>query len=118
MSVGWIAVDFDGTLVTYDKWVAPTNVGEPIQPMIDRVRQWLGEGKKVRIFTARVYAPLNDAARQEEAALAMLTIQTWCSQQFGKILPVTCSKDFGMIELWDDRCVQLEPNTGERVVRP
>ena len=24
-------------------------------------------------------------------------------------------KDYGMVELWDDRAVQVKPNTGERV---
>jgi len=112
---GWIAVDFDGTLVEYDKWVSATNIGAPIQPMVDRVKLWLSEGKDVRIFTARVYAPTDDYVRQDDAARALLAIQDWCFAMFQRVLPVTCVKDFGMIELWDDRCVQLERNTGVRV---
>lgn len=30
-------------------------------------------------------------------------------------LEVTNVKDFAMLELWDDRCVQVLPNTGEQV---
>jgi hypothetical protein len=112
---GWIAVDFDGTLVEYEEWVGPTHIGKPIMPMVERVRGWLKEGKDVRIFTARVYAPLDDANRQEDAAAAMCEIQRWCFRMFQRTLPVTCVKDFGMYELWDDRCVQLERNTGKRV---
>jgi hypothetical protein len=109
---GWIAVDFDGTLAVYDDWKGPTDVGAPILPMIERVKVWLKEGKDVRVFTARVYAPADDAERQMDAAGALLAIQRWCAEHLGQILPVTCTKDFGMIELWDDRCVQLEKNTG------
>jgi hypothetical protein len=31
-------------------------------------------------------------------------------------LPVTNVKDFSLIELWDDRCVRVEPNTGRPIV--
>ena len=34
---------------------------------------------------------------------------------FGVVLPVTNVKDWHMLELWDDRAVQVEPNTGRRV---
>ena len=39
-------------------------------------------------------------------------IRKWCRKYVGCELPVTCKKDFGMIELWDDRCIQVIPNTG------
>ena len=51
---GYIAVDLDGTLAFYDHWRGVEHVGEPIPAMVQRVRQWLSEGKDVRIFTARV----------------------------------------------------------------
>jgi len=112
---GWIGVDFDGTLVEYDRWRGPEHIGAAITVMVLRVRHWLHEGRDVRIFTARVYAPNDNPKKQCEAAIAMRVIQDWCLSQFGTIIPVTCVKDFGMIELWDDRCVQVEPNTGRRV---
>jgi hypothetical protein len=32
-------------------------------------------------------------------------------------LPVTCEKDMAMVEFWDDKAVQVIPNTGEPVGR-
>lgn len=112
---GWIGVDFDGTLVEYTKWKGPTSVGSPVKPMIERVMRWLEAGQEVRIFTARVYSTPGDSKRQSEAAQALIAIQRWSFLVFGRVLPVTCVKDFDMIELWDDRAVQVERNTGRRV---
>lgn len=106
----WIGVDLDGTLATYDKWRGIEHVGEPIKPMCDRVRAWLAEGKTVKIFTARVYNPDN---RDITAVIA--PVDAFCVQEFGQILPITNLKDYGMITLWDDRVIQVIPNTGERV---
>jgi hypothetical protein len=116
MSNGWIGVDLDGTLAVFDGWRGPSHIGEPIPDMVDRVKVWLAEGREVRIFTARIYAPPNNARQQYDAARATLAIQEWCSHNIGATLPVTCIKDFGMIEFWDDRAVQVVPNTGERAV--
>lgn len=109
---GWIGVDLDGTLAVYDSWRGVNHIGEPVKPMVERVKTWLKEGKQVRIFTARVFAPTDDAMRQRDAAISMINIGIWCQQHLGQILPITCSKDFGMIELWDDRCVTVIPNKG------
>jgi len=111
---GWIGVDLDGTLAVYEKWQGPDKIGEPIPKMVDRVRGWLQDGRAVRIVTARVWAPVDDASRQRDAATATIAIQDWCLAHIGVILPVTCSKDYGMIEMWDDRSIQVIPNTGER----
>lgn len=51
---GWIGVDLDGTLAHYDEWRGVSHVGEPVPLMLERVRRWLGEGREVRILTARV----------------------------------------------------------------
>lgn len=113
-SKDWIGVDFDRTLATYDRFIGAGHCGEPIPEMVERIEGWLREGKNVRIFTARVYAPPDDAQAQQEAAEAMLAIQDWCSLYVGEILPVTCMKDYDMVEFWDDRAVQVIPNTGKR----
>lgn len=102
---GWIGVDFDGTLSVYDHWRGIDHVGAPIKPMCDRVRNWLDQGVEVRIFTARCAGP-------EDCKPA---IEKFCMGQFGEVLPITNVKDFGLIELWDDRAVQVRYNTGERV---
>ena len=100
---GWIGVDLDGTLAHYDGWKGKHHIGEPIPAMVKRVRAWLDQGREVRIFTARAH----DVAYPEIKA-----IQDWCLKHIGQKLPVTCTKDFGMTELWDDRAVSVEPNTG------
>lgn len=41
-------------------------------------------------------------------------IESWCVEHIGHKLPITNVKDYGMIELWDDRAVQVIPNTGRR----
>lgn len=105
---GWIGVDLDGTLAHYDGWRGADHVGEPIVPMLARVMTWLAEGRDVRIFTARV-APQH--ADREQAAEA---IRAWCMKHLGKELLVTATKDYGMTELWDDRCVRVLANTGMR----
>lgn len=112
---GWIGVDLDGTLAIYDEWRGASHIGDPIPVMVERVKNWMQSGIEVRIVTARVFAAPNDAARQVEAAYATLAIQEWCMRNIGHPLPITCTKDFGMVELWDDRCVQVEPNTGIRI---
>lgn len=105
---GWIGVDLDGTLAEYGGWKGPYHIGAPVEKMLQRVKRWIAEGRDVRIFTARV-SPDNPGAEASRDAIA-----SWCRDYIGCALPVTATKDFGMIELWDDRCVQIIPNTGRR----
>jgi len=106
----WIGVDLDGTLAVYDKWEGPTIIGPPVPRMVERVLAWREEGWQVKIFTARVA----DAKERHEAHPA---IEAWCREHLGEVLPITCEKDMGMVELWDDRCVQVRKNTGEPIGR-
>jgi len=101
---GWIGVDLDGTLAYYDEWRGEEHIGEPIIPMFNRIIMWLSQGINVKIFTAR--AVLGE--RQVKI------IQDWCVAYGLPPLEVTATKDFTMIELWDDRCIQVTANTGER----
>lgn len=98
---GWIGVDLDGTLAHYAGWGGPDHIGEPIPDMVSRVTAWLAQGIEVRIFTARASVP-------EQVP----PIHAWSLKYIGVVLPVTNVKDFGMVELWDDRCVRVVPNTG------
>lgn len=122
---GWIGVDFDGTLVMYNGWKGPLHIGEPVQIMVERVKWWIKEGRRVKIFTARVSFPpmptdgnlksleyLDWAERKFNADLAREAIKLWCKRHLDVVLEITNEKDFGMIELWDDRCIQVEMNTG------
>ena len=92
----WIGVDLDGTLAHYEGWIGPEYIGAPIMPMLKRVKQWLREGKKVKIFTARVSDPEN-----------IPYIEQWLIKQRIGGLEITNVKDFGMTVLYDDRCVQV-----------
>lgn len=107
---GWIGVDLDGTLVELQTGeFQPEVVGKPVPRMVDRVKRWLAEGKDVRIFTARVNECSPDWRNQE------MLIRSWCMKNIGQALIVTCQKDYMMIELWDDRAIQVVPNEGRRV---
>lgn len=111
--MGWIGVDLDRTLATYNSGdyrdKGPLYIGAPIKRMVDRVKLWLRQGKEVRIFTAR-------AADEEEEVIA--AIKEWCLTHIGQELEVTCKKDFEMIALFDDLAFGVEPNTGRVVVSP
>ena len=113
MNRGWIGVDLDGTLAVYTGWQGEHHIGEPIKPMVKRVKEWLDQGVEVRIFTARVGTTKDD----RDISRVRATIESWCFQHIGVALPITNLKDFGMIELWDDRAVQVVKNTGRRVGR-
>jgi hypothetical protein len=106
---GWIGVDLDGTLAEYGEWRGADHIGPPIPAMLARVRRWLEMGLDVRIFTARVGPQPNG-----EDVVASEAIAKWCREHIGRALPITATKDYSMVELWDDRCVQVIPNTGLR----
>jgi hypothetical protein len=107
---GWIGVDLDGTLAHYEGWQGPEHIGPPVPRMVDRVKAWRSEGWTVKIFTARVSTP-----DEKEAIRVISAIRAWCYQHLGEYLPITNVKDYGMVELWDDRAVQVEQNTGVAV---
>lgn len=111
----WIGVDLDGTLAVYHDFKGLAHVGPPIKAMCDRVRTWLAEGVDVRIFTARAFCPKGDVERGDHVIESFKAIDEFCIREFGRPLPITCTKDYGMIELWDDRAKQVVPNTGESV---
>ncbi len=124
---GWIGVDLDGTLAHYDGWKGVDHIGEPVPAMLARVKQWLAEGHDVRIFTARVcisarYAAVAPSTCMEDGSRSargwcVITayINAWLEKHLGRTLPITNEKDLAMVQLWDDRCVQVVPNTGARV---
>ena len=115
MNNGWIGVDLDGTLAEYPgTFGEPHGIGKPILRMLVRVKEWIKEGKDVRIVTARAAGPFVNLRGEDVGEQAsILEVQDWCKKHIGKSLPVTCSKDYSMIELWDDRAVQVIPNTGQ-----
>jgi hypothetical protein len=104
----WIGVDLDGTLAhdpgTNRKGQSLDQIGSPIKPMLNRLKKWIAEGKTVKIFTARASSP-------KQVAM----IKKWLLNQGLPGLEVTNVKDLAMIELWDDRCVQVKTNSGEPI---
>ena len=56
-----------------------------------------------------------DGAATRDATAVEECIRQWCAKHVGRALPITCCKDYGMIELWDDRCIQVIPNTGRTI---
>ena len=119
---GWIGVDLDGTLAHYDGWKGIGHIGAPIPAMVSRVKRWLADGREVRIFTARVdggevaigMGDQNGVAHRD-IPMVRHYIEQWCLEHIGQVLLVTNVKDYGMVELWDDRAVQVRVNTGEPV---
>ena len=98
---GWIGVDLDGTLAEATSWQGISHIGPPVPLMMRRVQQWLSKGLRVKIMTARAGDP--------EGVLAT---QAWLKANGLPELEVTDKKDFGMIELWDDRAIQVVQNRG------
>lgn len=109
MNQPWIGVDLDGTLAFYDGWKGAQHIGNPIPEMVERVRAWLAAGKEVRIFTARVA----EAFDGRDMGEVYDRIHKFSRDNFGQALPITCTKDHGMTELWDDRAVRVVKNTGQ-----
>lgn len=117
--IGWIGVDLDGTLALTCS--NTREIGAPIAPMLARVHDWLDQGLEVRIVTARVGASgvvLRDGTvdDQRNAERQRALIDAWCVEHVGQSLPITASKDIRMLELWDDRAVQVEKDKGVRVI--
>lgn len=108
----WIGVDLDGCLAEYTGYKGPTVIGAPVAKMLQRVKTMLAQGKNVKIFTARCWSDDNSKRRRESLA-AIKAIEDWCQLYVGQVLPVTCVKDYGMTHLYDDRAIQVEPNTGD-----
>ena len=97
----WVGVDLDGTLAEATPWQGMTHIGPPVPLMLRRVRLWLEKGMRVKIVTARAGDPEGLAATQ-----------AWLKTHGLPELEVTDKKDFGMIELWDDRAIQVVQKTG------
>jgi hypothetical protein len=102
---GWIGVDLDGTLAYYDGWRGLDYVGKPIPGIKARVLEWIAQGYQVKVFTARASVPEG-----------IEPIRIWLETNGFPPLEITCSKDFHMIELWDDRSIQVVTNSGSPIL--
>ena len=104
-AVQWIGVDLDGTLAESEPWQGFEHIGKPVPNMMKRVKIWIELGYRVKIVTARAQNP-------DEA---IPPIKEWIKKHGLPELEITNAKDMDMIELWDDRCVQVIPNTGNPI---
>lgn len=129
---GWYGFDLDGTLAKYDGWKGISSIGEPVPPIVNLMKKMVGEGLKVKILTARV-APRSNVERMPNPYIvnhlcipspsdmpwafakewtAKEFIQEWCWRNLGFVPEITHQKDHLMLNLFDDRVTQVEPNTG------
>lgn len=111
----WIGVDLDGTFAYYDEWMKWNVIGKPIPLMVKRVKEFLRMGLTVKVFTARV-AYGRDVCKisREEFTREMMQqiIGEWTMQTVNKALESTAIKTNFCREIWDDRAIQVVPNTG------
>lgn len=96
---GWVGFDLDGTLAHYDGWKGTGKIGKPIPDMVFICKLHIEAGVYVKIFTAR-------------DKKCYKSIEAWCKEHIGYVLPITNQKDMFMLRYYDDRAVSVEPNTG------
>ncbi len=101
----WIGMDLDGTLAHQDRNATYDKVGEPVPAMMTLVRKMIRSGVRVKIFTARAQDP-------EQLPI----IRQWLRENHLPELEITNVKDYNMLRLYDDRCIQVEKNTGRLIV--
>jgi len=100
-STPYIGVDFDGCLAKALDQYREGDVGAPVWAMVNRVKQWIKAGKKVKILTARADNP------QDVASISYFLHKVGLPE-----LEITNVKDHNLIALWDDRAVAVQKNTG------
>ncbi len=101
--------DLDGTLAYTDgKHDDFTKIGEPIPVMIHIIKEYIASGKLVKIFTARY-------ARRFDNPEIIPAIEEWCTKHIGYKLEICNEKLPGVKELWDDRAISVQRNTGANV---
>lgn len=93
-----IAVDFDGTLA---KSRSDGLAGDPVKPMVDRVKRWHAQGKEVVIFTSRL-----------DTWDGLSSIKYWLRENGLPDLKITNKKTGDIEEFWDNRAIRIEDSTG------
>ena len=101
----WTGVDLDGTLACWDSRSSIDKIGEPVPAMLALVKKMISNGIRVKIFTARAQDP-------EQLPI----IRKWLKENGIPELEITNVKDYSMQRLYDDRCIQVEVNTGRLIV--
>jgi hypothetical protein len=104
-----IALDFDKTLAHHESGWGISKVGDAIEPMLIKVKDWLSKGYKITIFTARV---------SEDKPTLMICeqidfIQGFLAKNNLPALPITANKYPHFTHFVDDRAYHVERNTGK-----
>ncbi len=99
MSKGCIACDFDKTLAFHVN--GQQALGNPIPKMLRRIKQHLVDGEDVEIFSARADNPKS-----------IEEIEDWTEKHLGVRLNVGNIKKPNFYKFYDDKAVEVEPNTG------
>jgi len=97
----WTGVDLDGTLAVWNAASSLERIGPPVPAMLSYVKRMVENGIRVKIFTARASDPDQ-----------ITKIQKWLKKNGLPDLEVTNVKDYHMERFYDDRAIQVEPNTG------
>lgn len=111
---GWWGFDLDGTIAQYDGWKVDGSIGAPVASMIRRMKSYLKKGRDVQIVTARVN-PKGRTDYPEQFDIQRAIIDEFCMENLGQTIPVGYEKDLHMVALFDDRALQVIPNTGRLV---
>jgi hypothetical protein len=109
-SMSYVGFDLDGTLARYERGqnYDPAEIGEPIPAMVNVLKNHLSAGDICKIFTARV--------SEDPDGIARRAIHEWVIKHVGVPLEITCIKDWHMGSFYDDRAIQVQPNTGHFVI--
>ncbi|MBT3386826.1 MAG: hypothetical protein HOG03_18985 [Desulfobacula sp.] len=102
----WTGIDLDGTLAYYDRTSPFDEIGDPVPAMLTLVKELINNGIRVKIFTARAQDP-------EQKPI----IREWLKVNGLPELEITNIKDYNMQWLLDDRCIQVERNTGRLIFK-
>ncbi len=102
----WTGIDLDGTLAYYERKTPHDEIGGPVPAMLTLVKELINNGIRVKIFTARAQDP-------EQKPI----IREWLKKNGLPELEITNIKDYDMQWLLDDRCIQVERNTGRLIFK-
>ena len=74
--------------------------------MVLRVKRWIQEG----VIETKIFTSALTHAKDPKAVKG--AIDSWCIKYIGQALPITNEKDEFLLEIWDDKAVAVERNTG------
>lgn len=104
MNKGYVAFDFDKTIAVRNSGDSIFKAGAPIRAMVDLMKKYLSEGRKVKVLTAR------KGELQQRPVVKFLK-----DNGFPPLEVINC-KDSNLDILYDDKCIQVELNTGELTI--